>query len=296
MHVNGVKRLVDLRGGINSVRQTSPLTARMVSWLVNTPLSGNIPYLHYKRVSMLIMGYPQFDTQDDAGAGQGIPPIPEWQADPAALGATSPLLGDLNVDHEVANVLVRLRRVFEMARAVPLTTTRLHDLACFVIHRLLHSSSHTTTEPSPGSESLRHGIILYLFILQGPTYFSHAVIFNTTLDHFVSHLKRLHSIQSTVAPIHVWFLAVGLVASHGTAHYPWFTETARDAATSLQLSFWDDVLFHVRAFLWSDVQHQEVSFRSHWDAVLDGATACQPEPPDWAIYLSTSTYGPPFIQ
>lgn len=32
MHVDGVKKLVDLRGGINSVRQTSPLTARMVSW------------------------------------------------------------------------------------------------------------------------------------------------------------------------------------------------------------------------------------------------------------------------
>lgn len=32
VHVDGVKKLVDLRGGINSVRQTSPLTARMVSW------------------------------------------------------------------------------------------------------------------------------------------------------------------------------------------------------------------------------------------------------------------------
>lgn len=31
-HVEGVKRLVTLRGGIGSVRQTSPLTARMVSW------------------------------------------------------------------------------------------------------------------------------------------------------------------------------------------------------------------------------------------------------------------------
>jgi hypothetical protein len=34
MHVDGVKRLVSMRGGINSVRQTSPLTARMVSWSV----------------------------------------------------------------------------------------------------------------------------------------------------------------------------------------------------------------------------------------------------------------------
>ncbi|KAF4771155.1 hypothetical protein HAV15_012494 [Penicillium sp. str.  len=32
MHVNGLKKLVDMRGGINAVRQTSPLTARMISW------------------------------------------------------------------------------------------------------------------------------------------------------------------------------------------------------------------------------------------------------------------------
>lgn len=34
MHVAGAKRLVQIRGGINAVRQTSPLTARMVSWYV----------------------------------------------------------------------------------------------------------------------------------------------------------------------------------------------------------------------------------------------------------------------
>lgn len=32
MHVCGVKRMVKMRGGISSVMQTSPLTARMVSW------------------------------------------------------------------------------------------------------------------------------------------------------------------------------------------------------------------------------------------------------------------------
>lgn len=31
-HVEGVKRLVNLRGGISAVRQSSPLTARMISW------------------------------------------------------------------------------------------------------------------------------------------------------------------------------------------------------------------------------------------------------------------------
>lgn len=32
MHVDGVKRLVQLRGGIDSIKQISPLTARMVAW------------------------------------------------------------------------------------------------------------------------------------------------------------------------------------------------------------------------------------------------------------------------
>jgi hypothetical protein len=32
LHVDGVKRLVQLRGGINAVKCVSPLTARMVAW------------------------------------------------------------------------------------------------------------------------------------------------------------------------------------------------------------------------------------------------------------------------
>jgi hypothetical protein len=32
MHVDGLKRLIQLRGGINNVKRVSPLTARMVAW------------------------------------------------------------------------------------------------------------------------------------------------------------------------------------------------------------------------------------------------------------------------
>lgn len=34
LHVDGVKRLVRLRGGINSVKRVNPLTARMIAWCV----------------------------------------------------------------------------------------------------------------------------------------------------------------------------------------------------------------------------------------------------------------------
>jgi hypothetical protein len=32
MHIDGVKRMVDVRGGLSKVKKTSPLTARMVPW------------------------------------------------------------------------------------------------------------------------------------------------------------------------------------------------------------------------------------------------------------------------
>jgi len=32
LHIEGVKRLIKLRGGINQVKRISPLTARMVAW------------------------------------------------------------------------------------------------------------------------------------------------------------------------------------------------------------------------------------------------------------------------
>ena len=32
MHIEGVKKMVQIRGGIHALKLTSPLTARMVAW------------------------------------------------------------------------------------------------------------------------------------------------------------------------------------------------------------------------------------------------------------------------
>lgn len=32
MHIEGVKRMVNARGGIDALKRITPLTARMVSW------------------------------------------------------------------------------------------------------------------------------------------------------------------------------------------------------------------------------------------------------------------------
>ncbi|KAK4133224.1 hypothetical protein BT67DRAFT_405294 [Trichocladium antarcticum] len=254
MHVDGVKKLVHMRGGINAVRQTSPLTARMVSW-----------------VSMLVMGHPQFETQDDDGIGHGIPPIPEWQLDPSARHEWSELAGA--DDQEVRNVFLRLRHVFARAQQRgPFPATRLHDLTCFVVHRLLLSAPNPTpAPPPPTTECVRYAIVLYMLIVQGPTYYSHAILFNTVLARFTAHLTQLDATPRPCGSLDLWFLAIGLVASAGTAHYPRFVARSGAVTVCLQLRDWHDVLGHIRGILWLETARGEHVFRPHWDGILGSA-------------------------
>ncbi|KAF7122630.1 hypothetical protein CNMCM5793_000655 [Aspergillus hiratsukae] len=255
MHVDGVKRLVNMRGGINSVRQTSPLTARMVSW-----------------VSLLIKGHPQFETQDDVGIGDGIPPIPEWQSDMTVLRDRISELSNQDIDYSVWNVFIRLLNAFQRAQYTPFPPARLHDLSCFVVHRLLLSApDRSSPQSSPVSECIRYAIILYMFTIQGPTYYSHAVILNMIVGRFMEHLTRLYSTPHEPGSLDVWLLSNGLVASSGTPLYRWFSQRAGALAAELRMTSWDDVLIRIKSILWLRTAGAEGIFRLHWDAILDGS-------------------------
>ena len=239
---------------------------------------------------MLIMGHPQFETQDDVGIGDGMPPIPEWQLDSTAVRDDLSELDNIDVDYAVRNVFIRLRNVFQRAQRIPFATTRLHDLACFVVHRLLPSASDTVTpQSSLITECIRYAVILYMFIIQGPTYYSHEVILNSIVTRFVEYLIQLQATPRVYDSLDVWLFAVGIVASTGTIHYQWFRERARAMTASLWLGTWDDALVLIKSVLWLDTPQGEDIFRSSWDAVL-GATD-QPRPLDFTVCVSPSSGG-----
>lgn len=222
---------------------------------------------------MLIMGHPQFETQDDYGIGHGIPPIPEWRLTSTALNENFSELNSIDGDHTVRNVFIRLRNVFQRAQGTPLPNTRLHDLTCFVVHRLLHSASDTVNSQSlPIIECIRYAILLYLFIIQGPTYYSHAVIFNMIVTRFMEHLKQLESSLRVYDSADIWLLMIGMVASTGTPNYQWFMERARAIAISLQLGTWNDVIVRIKSVLWWETLQGEAIFRPHWDTTLSAAS------------------------
>lgn len=334
-----------MRGGINTVRQTSPLTARMVSWYVRFwphttgLMKRSTTEISLHRVAMLIMGKPQFDAQDDFGNGNGIPPPPEWQLDltiaiheedlPRIFGVCEMVAE--NIDPEVRHVFIRLRNLFHRAQKAPISSTLLHDLTCYVVHRLLllhpgattgnpFTQNHTTStqstissrrassspsilfsqpstedHPLPISECIRYAMTIYMFITQGPTYYSHHVILNTLTGRFIEHLKHLDSDNSAPTtlpdtdepqpqlsirrtlrdPIDVWLVAIGLVAATGTQHYQWFIDWGRETILSLLLlerrnhfNWEEDILPRIKRILWLEKPKAEDVFKPHWEGIL----------------------------
>jgi hypothetical protein len=217
---------------------------------------------------MLITGNPQFKTQDDFGTGDGIPAITQWYVEPQIYRAESSHLEALMVDENICDVFVRLRSIFEKAHSVPLSTTELHDLTCFVIHRLLPSASDPMTPSvSPLTECMRYGIILYMLIIHGTTYYPHTSILNQVLNQFETHLSTLETESQAHDSLTVWLLTIGMAASVGTEHHRRLLRRVRIVAASIQLSGWNAVVIHVKNVLWLETPQHEQLFRHSWDTI-----------------------------
>jgi len=217
---------------------------------------------------MLLTGSPQFETQDDFGTGRGIPSVPEWYLDLPIRRLDLPYFQNLMTDEAVWNVFVRLRNVFERAQVVPLSTTKLHDLTCFVLHRLLpENPDFKTPVDSSLTECMRYGIILYMLVIHGTTYYPHTFLLNQILSRFETQLAMVEIEPRANDSLHIWLLTTGMAASVGTKYYPLLSGRARAIAASLRLCGWNDVTTHVQNALWLETSQDEQSFRPHWDAI-----------------------------
>lgn len=234
------------------------------------------------------MGYPQFETQDDLGIGNGIPPVPEWQLGSTSIDDNSSEISSVVTDHAVRNVFIRLHILFQRAQRIPFTPSRFHNLTCFVVHRLLLSAPDTgKSQSAPITECIRHGVLLYMFITQGSTYYSHGVILNTLVTRFIEHLEQLELTPGVYDSLGVWLLAVGMVASFDTTHYDVLVERARDIAARLALDNWNDALICIKSVLWLDTGQGEDMFRPQWDLILGAANT---QPPDFTVCVSSKIH------
>ena len=104
-----------------------------------------------------------------------------------------------------------------------------------------------------------------MLILQGPAYFSHAHLQANLVSHLKHHLDSILNLLSIRhGPLTLWMLSVGMVASHDTPEYYWFTSKAKVLVNILHLHTWNDFVSCFEKVLWSRMQRAEHLFQTRW--------------------------------
>lgn len=225
---------------------------------------------------MIVTQTPQFAVQEQNGSGDGIAPISQWYRATHNIHDLTPTFLNIPLlDPDIADVLCRLHNLFDSDQYT-LSSTDLHDLTCYAVHRLLHWSPQPTAENFPydlaASGIVRHALVLYMLITHGPTYFSHARLqyalalkLQAQMEYTWSCMLQKH--RSLV----LWLLSIGMIASEGTPEEHWFVEQARLAATTLTLNSPEDVIFYLRDIVWMDSPAATTLFSQKWLALWPGS-------------------------
>lgn len=221
---------------------------------------------------MLLLGSPQFEAQDGFGFGNGVEPIFQWRLDYLDVihGVESTESWTSDLDSHTRNVLIHLRYIFSQndskdektIQSFP-NTDDLHDLTCYVLHRLLLPSSDYL---SPFSECIRYSVAIYMLLIHGPTYYSHAQFLGSLTLQLQGHLKAL-PISTSLYPTRLWCSLAGILSSSGTNENEWFQDYALALSATMGLQDWNDAQTHLRSVLWDEHRSGTV-FRAAWKQII----------------------------
>ena len=226
---------------------------------------------------MLVTGSPQFDVQDDFCNGDGIAPIDQWlsalktEHNPDLRG-----LANLDVDSSLKDILIRLRFILNppISSGANLSTNDLHDLTCYVLHKLLLPFA---AELRSESECLRYALAIYMFVIHGPTYYSHLAILHQIVLKLRGHIRPAMTSNNMDSSLLIWCFSIGMSASIGTEAQDWFIANAAPLTSSQGLENLDSVELYLQSILPLDARSKAM-FHAAWQPIFD-STRLAEEPP-----------------
>lgn len=218
---------------------------------------------------MLVTTTPQFEAQNDLGEGTGIVPTLQWQLASTIIDSPGLDAELADIEPEISIIFARLRSILHRSELSDLTSTDLHDLTCYVIHRLLlaaPSSPESSKQPAL-SESLRLAMVLFMLDIHGTTYYSHDNLSNAVSLKLRRQLAKLKQLDYVHKSTGLWIISVGLTASPNNLSRQDLIAHASSAATSLDLHTWEDVAAHLESVLWVNTPQADI-VRQMWNAIL----------------------------
>ena len=221
---------------------------------------------------MLVTSRPQFFIHDKhhTDNSDALWPIPQWHLTSTDLAMGNLEFGGHDINPSLVNILARLRIIFHTSQ---LSTTEMHDLTSFVVHELLSLQvSRCDDHEDKGlavSQCLQNGLVLYMLIIHGTTYYSHMHFASVFTRKLTSNIQALDLAGGSLESLKVWAISIGMVSSFLPSDREWFMLQARSARDSFSLTCWDDVVCHMRTILWLEKQPDN-TFRSQWQEVFSG--------------------------
>ncbi|KAL2061865.1 hypothetical protein VTL71DRAFT_7243 [Oculimacula yallundae] len=233
IHLNGLKRMVALRGGLLRIAFSNPCVAAAVHWFTLNTLHESI--------------FPVDDTVDQSIHLEYL--LQDVINDNVCLSSNYLAASALGLESDISDALVEARYLcekFNMSRF-----DNVHWPVNSIIQRLLHfNTTNKTTFTTSLNDACRYAICIFLFLPFGNQFPDPSLLVNTYLYKLKGSLNQLVISSISNIPLLFWLLSIGAAISTNSLERDWFVGHLIPVAESLDISSWKDMEQRMQQILW----------------------------------------------
>ncbi|PVH89119.1 hypothetical protein DL98DRAFT_96548 [Cadophora sp. DSE1049] len=301
MHMHGLKRMVDIRGGLNTIRETNAMVANSVFWIFVVAMY-EIPYpgfdntlppfapheynLHIPIPHEPLDVHSHFsDIDPSIGASRSVSASrstdinEKSNVDLLALGLAFPIAAVLTSIQHVSH-LVPTNEAYPTAATSSVVLTRMCTLLSHLLSIRLHSQelqSHMvadagTTEFQPShsylvSECTRLALLLHVFTPWRGLPPDVTLSMNILLHQLITSLQKLlQSLEFENNVLVLWIFAAGGVVAAGMPERKWFVGHLVEIVQQMGVNDLETWKMYLKCIVW----HENLcgrNYRALWEEV-----------------------------
>ncbi|KIW32235.1 uncharacterized protein PV07_03795 [Cladophialophora immunda] len=254
-HMVGLRKMVDLRGGIAAFKGNKLLTEIFRCDIGMAMQSGTEPVFFNDPLSEPIVPYPDQELLSIRNSACVTPS--QHDSERLLHKMDESLL-------EAWKVMQRFCSIVNLAAETNrmLSPPLLYDTMASVMYRLLHMSFDTGSLDEAVRLSLL-GLTYHVFLkwqyLRLPYTFFPSIYKSCLLDH------KLVDVASS--QMMLWFLMVGAVSAFTTSDHPWLKDCLREHIDRCQVKSWTEMRGVLKSFMWIGLLHDKPG-KDVFDSVL----------------------------
>ncbi|KAL9066788.1 MAG: hypothetical protein Q9157_007027, partial [Trypethelium eluteriae] len=249
MHMDGLNRMIIVRGGLNAIRKSNAMVANIV-------------------FCMFIAADEAFPTLDLESQQE----TPGWYLESLPLVEQREYLDleDCGVASEFASVMKGIRLLAQCYQTADDTDSAEHYLS--VLSFLCSSMQRIVSLPPPQSEDVdvyhvteacRSAMVVHVFSQWCGHQPDPSIMVSAAQHNLKSHLKQLLG-PGANNPLFLWLLSAGAVAAVGAPERAWFVGHLAAIVDDLGIQSWVEIRDQLKRVIWHEHQDED-SHKRVWE-------------------------------